>query len=149
VLPDGYLCLGDSLCHLNPSYGQGITSAVLQTEALAKALTRGRRSLPQRYYKLAVKAASQPFNLSWSSDLDLPSVVAPPNPTPAPIQAYAARAMRVARNDPAVALAMRRIIGLVDPPLALLRLPIAFRVLFGNAIDAAEDAHSAGPISAV
>jgi 2-polyprenyl-6-methoxyphenol hydroxylase-like FAD-dependent oxidoreductase len=149
VLPDGYLCLGDSLCHLNPSYGQGITSAVLQAEALAKALTPGRRSLPQRYYKLAVKAASQPFNLSWSADLDLPSVVAPPNPTPAPIRAYLKRAMRVARHDPAVALAMRRIIGLVDPPLALLRPSIAFRVLFGNAEVAPRDTHSAAPISVV
>ncbi len=149
ALPDGYLCLGDSLCQLNPSYGQGITSAVLQAEALAKALARSRRSLPRRYYKLAVKAASQPFNLSWSSDLDLPSVVAPPNPTPAPIRAYLTRAMRVARHDPTVALAMRRIIGLVDPPLALLRPSIAFRVLFGNAEVAPKNARSAAPISVV
>jgi 2-polyprenyl-6-methoxyphenol hydroxylase-like FAD-dependent oxidoreductase len=149
AIPDGYLCLGDSLCQLNPSYGQGITSAVLQAAALAKALARGRRSLPRRYYRLAVKAASQPFNLSWSSDLDLPSVVAPPNPTPALIRAYAKRARRVARHDPAVALAMRRIIGLVDSPPALLRPSIAFRVLFGNAEAAPRDGHSAAPISVV
>lgn len=127
------LCLGDSLCHLNPSYGQGITSAALQAEALDKALAHGRHSLPRRYHKLAVKAASQPFDLSWSSNLDLPSVVAPPNPTPEPIRAYVRRAMRVARHDPAVALALRRIMGLVDPPPALLRPSIFFRVLFGNA----------------
>lgn len=132
ALPDGYLFLGDSLCQLNPSYGQGLTSAVLQAEALDKALARGRHSLPHRYYELAVKAASLPFNLSWASDLDLPGVVAPPNPTPAPLRAYLSRAMRVARNDPAVARAIRRIIGMVDPPLALLRPPIAFRVLFGR-----------------
>jgi 2-polyprenyl-6-methoxyphenol hydroxylase-like FAD-dependent oxidoreductase len=131
-LPEGYICLGDSLCHLNPSYGQGITSAALQAEALARALAGGRRSLPRRYYKLAVEAVSQPFDLSWSSDLDLPSVVAPRNPTPAPIRAYVRRAMRIARRDPAVALAMRRIIGLLDPPPTLLRLPIAVRVLFGT-----------------
>ena len=41
--------------------------------------------------------------------------------------------MRVARHDPAVALALRRIIGLVDPPFSLLRPSIAFRVLFGDA----------------
>lgn len=141
ALPDGYVCLGDALCQLNPSYGQGITSAVLQAEALDKALAHGRHSLPRRYYKMAVKAASQPFNLSWSSDLDLPSVVAPPNPTPAPIRVYVRRAMRVARHDPAVALAMRRISGLVDPPLALLRPSIAFRVLFRNAEKAPWEAH--------
>jgi 2-polyprenyl-6-methoxyphenol hydroxylase-like FAD-dependent oxidoreductase len=143
-LPEGYICLGDSLCHLNPSYGQGITSAALQAEALATALAGGRRSLPRRYYKLAVKAASQPFDLSWSSDLDLPSVVAPPNPTPAPIRAYVKRAMRVARHDPAVALAVRRIMGLLDAPPALLRPSIAIRVLFGNAGGAPMDARGDG-----
>lgn len=132
ALPGGYLFLGDSLCQLNPSYGQGLTSAVLQAEALDKALAHGRRSLPRCYYQLAIKAASLPFNLSWSSDLDLPSVVAPPNPTPAPLQAYLRRAMRVARYDPAVARAFRRIMGMVDPPLALLKPPIAFRVLFAR-----------------
>jgi 2-polyprenyl-6-methoxyphenol hydroxylase-like FAD-dependent oxidoreductase len=143
ALPDGYVCLGDVLCQLNPSYGQGITSAVVQAEALGKALARGRYSLPRRYYRLAVKAASQPFNLSWSSDLDLPSVVAPSNPTPAPIRAYVARAMRVARHDRAVALAMRRIMGLIDPPLALLRPSIALRVLLGSAEVVHRGAHSA------
>ena len=133
ALPDGYLCLGDSLCQLNPSYGQGITSAILQADALEKALAGGPHALPSRYYRLAVKAASQPFNLSWSADLDLPSVVAPPSPTPAVIRAYLRRAMRVARHDPAVALALRRINGLVDPPFSLLRPSIAFRVLFGDA----------------
>ena len=96
ALPDGFLSLGDALCQLNPSYGQGLTSAVLQADALAKALAGGREALSRRYYKLAVKAASQPFNLSWSADLDLPSVIAPPNPTPAPIRVYLRRAMRVA-----------------------------------------------------
>jgi hypothetical protein len=148
ALPDGYLCLGDSLCQLNPCYGQGITSAALQAEALAKALARGRHSVPRRYYKLAIKAASQPFNLSWSSDLDLPNVVAPPNPTPALIRAYLTRAMRVARHDPAVALALRRIIGLVDPPAALLRPSIAFRVMFSKA-QVASIAHSTAPIADV
>jgi 2-polyprenyl-6-methoxyphenol hydroxylase-like FAD-dependent oxidoreductase len=131
ALPDGYLCLGDALCHLNPSYGSGITSAALQAEALADALAAGRASLPRRYYALAVRAASRAFDLTWSADLDLPSVVAPPNPTPAPIRLYLARAMRAAGRDPKVALALRRITGLLDTPPSLLRPSIALRVLFG------------------
>lgn len=134
ALPDGYVSLGDSLCNLNPSYGQGISSAALQAEALAVALADGTQSLPHRYYKHAIKAVLQPFNLMWSADLDLPGVVAPPNPTPAPIRAYLRRAMRVASNDPAVALAIRRIIGLLDPPPVLLKPSMALRVLFGNAV---------------
>jgi 2-polyprenyl-6-methoxyphenol hydroxylase-like FAD-dependent oxidoreductase len=133
ALPNGYVCLGDALCHLNPSYGSGITSAALQAEALGLALARGRRSLPRRYYELAVRAASRPFALTWSADLDLPSVIAPPSPTSAPLRAFLARAMRVAGHDPVVALALRRIMGLLDAPPMLLRPAIAGRVLFGNA----------------
>jgi 2-polyprenyl-6-methoxyphenol hydroxylase-like FAD-dependent oxidoreductase len=132
AIPGGYLCLGDSVCQLNPSYGQGITSAALQAQALARALTGGSESLPRRYYKLAVEAAAHPFDLSWSADLDLPTVVGPPSPTPRPVAAYLKRAMRVAGHDAVVATAIRRIIGLVDPPPALLKPPIAVRVLFGR-----------------
>jgi 2-polyprenyl-6-methoxyphenol hydroxylase-like FAD-dependent oxidoreductase len=134
ALPDGYVCLGDALCHLNPSYGSGITSAALQAEALGEALAGGSGSLPQRYYALAVKAASRPFELTWSADLDLPSVVAPPNPTPPPIRLYLGRAMRAASHDPVVALALRRITGLLDAPPTLLRPSLAIRVLLGARI---------------
>ena len=128
ALPDGYIALGDSLCQLNPSYGQGITSAALQAQALGRAVAARATRLPQRYYRLAVASASAPFELSWSSDLDLPWVSGPPSPTPAPIRAYVQRAMRTAANDATVATAIRRVIGLIDPPPALLRPRIAFRV---------------------
>jgi 2-polyprenyl-6-methoxyphenol hydroxylase-like FAD-dependent oxidoreductase len=147
--PEGYICLGDSLCQLNPSYGQGITSAALQAEALASVLASGRGSLPRRYYRRAVKAASHPFDLSWSSDLQLPWVVAPPSPTPAPIRAYLARLMRVACHDPVVALALRRTMGLLDPPPVVLRPAMAARVLFGNTGIPPECAHRDGGHDAV
>ncbi len=131
ALAEGYVCLGDALCHLNPSYGSGITSAALQAEALAEALASGRDSLPRRYYARAVVAASRAFNPTWSADLDLPSVLAPPSPVPPPIRLYLARAMRVAGHDAQVALAIRRIIGLLDAPPSLLRPAIALRVLLG------------------
>jgi 2-polyprenyl-6-methoxyphenol hydroxylase-like FAD-dependent oxidoreductase len=132
VQPPGYVCIGDALCSLNPCYGSGITSAALQADALASVLKRGPAALPRRYYAAAVQAASRPFELTWSADLDIPGVVAPPNPTPAPIRAYLRRAMRAAAHDAQVALAIRRIIGLLDPPYALLRPALAARVLLGR-----------------
>ena len=145
AVPGGYVSLGDSVCQLNPSYGQGITSAALQAQALERALRGGRASLPHRYYTRAVQAAAHPFNLSWSADLDLPCVIGPPSPTPAPIGAYLKRAMRVASHDSVVATALRRIIGLVDPPPALLKPSIAVRVLFGRTGASAEMASSMPP----
>jgi 2-polyprenyl-6-methoxyphenol hydroxylase-like FAD-dependent oxidoreductase len=130
--PEGYVCIGDALCSLNPCYGSGITSAALQADALCSVLKRGPAGLPRRYYAAAVRAAARPFELTWSADLDIPGVVAPPNPTPAPVRAYLRRAMSAAGHDAQVAVAIRRIIGLIDPPYALLRPAIAQRVLLGS-----------------
>lgn len=128
-VPDGYLALGDSLCQLNPCYGQGITSATLQARALERALAEGGSQLPRRYYRRAVAAASAPFELSWTSDAGLPWVRGPASPTPKLIQKYMRRAMRVAALDPTVSTAIRGVMAMIHAPTALLRPQIALRVL--------------------
>lgn len=38
--PDGYLVIGDAVASFNPIYGQGMTSAAMQAEALDELLRR-------------------------------------------------------------------------------------------------------------
>lgn len=127
--PRGYIALGDSVAALNPCYGQGLTSAALQADAMAREAARGRDGFEARHHARAVAAASEPFELAWNADAELPGVVAPPNRTPAPIRAYMQRAMRAATTDPVVAAAVRRVINLLEPKQSLLRPSIAWRVL--------------------
>ena len=57
-VPAGFVALGDSICSFNPIYGQGMTSAALQVDALAKVMDKvGATSeqLPKAFYKKARK----------------------------------------------------------------------------------------------
>lgn len=135
--PAGYVALGDALANLSPSYGQGMTSAALQADALARALAR-RSAAParrvegpmlKRFYREAVAAASNLFGLGWSNDSLMPGFEGPKDPTPAPIRWYVRRAMRVAQRDPFVSERVRRVAGGLAAPASLLTPRVAWRVL--------------------
>lgn len=135
--PAGYAALGDSLANLSPSYGQGMTSAALQADALARALrsTPSRGGEPvdaatlRRYYRAAVAEASNLFGLGWSSDSLLPGFEGPKDPTPAPIRWYVRRAMQAAVKDPFVSERVRRVAGALVRPTSLLAPRVAWHVL--------------------
>ncbi|MFO0619591.1 MAG: hypothetical protein U0414_43795 [Polyangiaceae bacterium] len=136
--PAGFVALGDALANLSPSYGQGMTSAALQVDALARSLGAIPRLPPEapldsasvrRFYRAAVAAASGLFDFGWSSDSSLPGFDGPRDPTPAPIRWYVRRAMRVATRDPFVADRVRRVAGALATPASLLAPRVAWRVL--------------------
>lgn len=137
-LPAGYVALGDSLANLSPSYGQGMTSAALQADALAAAIRASARRAPdqplevapiRRFYRAAVAAATGLLGLGWSNDCLLPGFEGPRDPTPAPIRWYVRRAMRAATRDPLVADRVRRVAGALAAPTSLLTPRVAWRVL--------------------
>ncbi|MDI3284212.1 hypothetical protein [Polyangium sp. 15x6] len=73
--PDGFLLFGDSICSLNPVYGQGMTSAVLQSEALAATLGRvpaTDAAFVQAFYRRAAKPIAMLWQMATGGDLTLP-----------------------------------------------------------------------------
>jgi 2-polyprenyl-6-methoxyphenol hydroxylase-like FAD-dependent oxidoreductase len=129
--PRGLLAIGDALCSVNPAYGHGSTLAALQAHALRRALESlpDERALQQRFFSEATRIVDIPWSLVASADLEFEgarSTQPPPHPS---IRAYFKRALRAAAHDRAVALAVYRVMHLVDPPSALFAPPLVTSVL--------------------
>jgi len=78
TLPHGLIPLGDALCSFNPTYGQGMTSAALQAEALFDTLA-GRTpqdsldDLTRAYLVRAAEAARMPWRQANYNDFLYPT----------------------------------------------------------------------------
>jgi len=77
-LPTGLIPLGDALCSFNPTYGQGMTSAALQAEALfdtlaSRAATDSLGQLIKAYLERAASAARLPWRQANYNDFLYPT----------------------------------------------------------------------------
>jgi 2-polyprenyl-6-methoxyphenol hydroxylase-like FAD-dependent oxidoreductase len=75
--PSGLLVLGDAMCSFNPVYGQGMTVAAMEAEALHRCLTAGADGLTRRYFHAAEKIVGNAWQLAAGGDLALPEVEGP------------------------------------------------------------------------
>lgn len=72
--PDGLVPLGDSVCHFNPVYGQGMSAAACQARALGQVLQRrGRESqdltgLALEFFPAAFEVTRTPWALAAAAD---------------------------------------------------------------------------------
>jgi 2-polyprenyl-6-methoxyphenol hydroxylase-like FAD-dependent oxidoreductase len=69
------VCLGDSVASFNPVFGQGMTSAALQVEALERCLDRDKslsRHFERQFAKRAARSCAQPWFMSTTMDLRYP-----------------------------------------------------------------------------
>ena len=81
--PAGFLALGDAICSFNPIYGQGMTTAALQADALGQCLAGGARrpGLVRASYRRPAKVM-QPVADRPGADFALPRPPAPSRPAP-------------------------------------------------------------------
>jgi 2-polyprenyl-6-methoxyphenol hydroxylase-like FAD-dependent oxidoreductase len=76
--PAAFLAVGDSVCQLNPYYGQGIAVAALTALELEKTLresTENRPDLGRRFQKALAKVFATPWLMATSEDLRSPFTV--------------------------------------------------------------------------
>jgi len=78
AFPDGFLVLGDAICSFNPFYGQGMSSAALQVQALQHLLTeraaqaQGLAELAQSFFPKAAEIIFTPWTLAALQDFPYP-----------------------------------------------------------------------------
>src|SRR5690606_6995049 len=71
-LPEGFVAVGDSVASFNPIYGQGMSSAALQAEALGRCLERPGHHFARTAAKALAAVVSHPWQVAAGADFIYP-----------------------------------------------------------------------------
>lgn len=129
--PEGLVVLGDALCSFNPIYGQGMTSAALQAEALDRLLGERRREtgrLARTFFRRAARIVDTPGRLAVGEDFRFPETKGRKAPGTDVVNAYVAGVHRASLHDPVVGVAFFKVMNLMAPPRSLFAPGVALRV---------------------
>lgn len=128
--PARLLVLGDAFCSFNPIYGEGMTVAALQAQALQRCLRTGySEALKQRYFRAAAKPVKAAWRFAAGGDLALPEIEGPRPVSTRLTNRYVDAVQLAAEHDARVAEKLTKVAGFLSPPAALLYPQIVLRVL--------------------
>jgi hypothetical protein len=127
--PARFLLMGDAICSFNPVYGQGMSVAALEAAALQRHLRRGTAPQPGEFFTDVAHILDAPWEISAGGDLAFPGVEGRRTPKVKMGNAFMARLQHAATKDAKVTEGFMRVVGLVDPPSALMRPRMLYRVL--------------------
>jgi 2-polyprenyl-6-methoxyphenol hydroxylase-like FAD-dependent oxidoreductase len=127
--PEGYLVLGDAMCSFNPIFGQGMSVASLEAQALLESLNEGPGGLRQRFFKRATKAVDTAWMLAAGADFAFSETIGKRGPEVKFINAYIARLLTAATRDPVLTVAFQNVANMIKPPSSLFAPNIVWRVL--------------------
>ncbi len=128
TLPPGLVVLGDAICSFNPIYGQGMSVAVQQAEALGDLVDRGTLD---RAHRVLADIANRAWMLAAGGDLAYPQVAGPRTRMSRLMRRYIAQAFRACSVDGHVVATLTDVTNLLAPPSTLLRPATVARVLLG------------------
>jgi 2-polyprenyl-6-methoxyphenol hydroxylase-like FAD-dependent oxidoreductase len=129
--PLGWIPLGDAVCSFDPIYGQGMTSAAMQAEALGACLDRTggvNRRFARRYFKAAAKVVAVPWSIAVGGDFAYPDTTGKKPAGTDLLNRYMERINLAAQHDDLVALRFNEVAALVRRPESLLAPRFFLRV---------------------
>ena len=126
--PERYVVIGDALCSFNPVYGQGMTVAALEAQALGAILDARLEDVGPRFFKRAAKMIANPWLLAVGADFQFEGVTGPRPPFIKVINRYLAQVHRLAHHDRLAVLTFVEVLMLLRPPVAMFSPRLAFRV---------------------
>jgi len=133
--PARFLILGDAICSFNPVYGQGMSSAALQAQALQKVLcecaaqSRGLDGLASAFFPKAAEAISAPWTLAANFDFAYPKTTGERPPGLADGAGYFAALDSLQAEDVDVQRLVTEVFQLTKPISALREEPLLSRIL--------------------
>jgi 2-polyprenyl-6-methoxyphenol hydroxylase-like FAD-dependent oxidoreductase len=129
-MPAGLLVVGDSLCAFNPIYGQGMTVAAMQAQALRR-LARRDAPVPGRSaQRTMARIANQAWVVSANQDLRYP-VTGGPGPAIRLLHGFFDRVTLASTVDETVANTFLRVLNMMDGPASLQTPRMLIRVIRG------------------
>ncbi len=136
--PEGFIALGDAVCSFNPVYGQGMTAAALEADALNTLLYQQREAQPgaditgfsRRFQKKITKIVNTFWLLAASEDFRHPETQGK-RPLVLPLlHIYTQRVHELSTFDPQVTVLLYQVLQAIKPPTALFSPRILAKVLF-------------------
>ena len=133
--PDGFLVLGDAIASFNPIYGQGMSVAALQVQALQQILAEraaeahGLAGLAPSFFPVAAGIADNAWILAADQDLVFPQTQGERPPDLKQRLAYFAAVVSLTADDPAIHRLMIEVLNLCKPLSVLNDEPLRSRVL--------------------
>jgi hypothetical protein len=127
--PAGYLVIGDAVCSFNPIYGQGMSVAAAEAQALEDTLKPGLDGLAQRFYARACTIIDIPWTIATGEDLRYPKVEGRRPRGFGIVSRYLERVHAAASEDRKVCRKFFDVLNLLAPPRSLMAPGVAWRVL--------------------
>jgi 2-polyprenyl-6-methoxyphenol hydroxylase-like FAD-dependent oxidoreductase len=130
--PIGWVLLGDAVCSYNPIYGQGMTSAAQQAEALGKALDRAgavNRPFARRYFRAVGGIVSKPWSIAVGGDFVYKGTSGKKPFATDVLNHYMDRVVKAGQCDERVVIRLNEVVSLVRNPQSLMSPGFVLRVL--------------------
>lgn len=132
--PENFIVLGDAYCCFNPVYGQGMTTAALEADALRDLLKRYSvghlDGFASNFQQAISKVIESPWMMATSEDLRYPETEGEATIMIAVMQHYSAWLMETSAHDRVLATAFFKMMNLQVKGTALLAPHILGRVLW-------------------
>jgi 2-polyprenyl-6-methoxyphenol hydroxylase-like FAD-dependent oxidoreductase len=150
-MPDRFVVVGDATCAFNPAYGQGMGTAALTAEALARSIAEHLDRHPDltgistRAQRAIAKANAGAWTVATGADLRYPRTRGGKvGVADRVVRRYLDRVVAVSTVDPVVSAAFCDVVALLAEPASLLRPALLARVL-GRRHPAPDDEHTPAP----
>jgi len=126
--------MGDALCAFNPVYGQGMTVAAFEAQALEELLTADAnlQNLHRRFFARAAKIVDVPWSMATGEDFRYPTIEGKRPVGTALLHRYLNRIHQAARQDEVVCRTFFDVANMLKAPSALFHPKIVWRVLTGS-----------------